>query len=156
MRALGVACLLAVSLLVCRAIAEHERRRVCETEEVLALLRAIKAGITCGLMPLSEIYAAFDTPYLSASGFLPTLRKTGELALAAQSGVLPERVQSRLAALGTSLGRSGKEREGELCDYYIAELETELCRVRSESEARLGSRRVVTVTGALMLALLLL
>ncbi len=156
MRALGAACLLAVSLLFCRAIGEHERRRVCETEEVLALLRAIKAGITCGLMPLGEIYTAFDAPYLSASGFLVALRESGELSAAARHGVLPDGVQSRLAAFGGSLGRSGKDRESELCDYYISELEGELQRVRSESAVRLGSRRVVAVTGALMLVLLLL
>ena len=156
MRALGTVCILFVALLLCRAIGEHERRRVGETEEVLSLLRTLKAGITCALMPLGEIYRSFDSPYLAASGFLAVLRESGDLSRAARCGLLSDAVQARLSALGASLGKSEKEREGELCDYYVCELEAELDRVRRESEARLGSRRVVTVTGALMVILLLL
>ena len=156
MRAVGAACLLAVALIICRAIGDAERRRLRETEEALALLRAIKAGITCGLLPLEEIYRSFDSPALSACGFLGILREGGDYGVAVRSSALPEEVRARLVSFGALLGRSGREREGELCDYYIAELETLLATVRQEGAVRLRSRRVATVTGTLMLVLLLL
>ena len=156
MRTVGVACLFAVALLLCRMIGEYEGRRIRESEEVLRLLRAIKGGISCGLLPLSEIYAAHESAALSECGLLPALRR-GEGWDAALCGTaLPEGVRCRLSAFGASLGRSGRERERELCDYYIRELESELAEVRREGAVRQRSRRTLTVTATLMLVLLLL
>ncbi len=156
MRTVGVACLFAVALLVCRMIGEYERRRLRETEELLALLRAIKSGISCGLLPLSEIYAAHESGALTECGFLPALRRGKGWDEALQATILPEGVRSRLASFGATLGRSRRERELELCDYYVCELEGELRALRREGEVRLKSRRTLTVTATLMLVILLL
>lgn len=156
MRALGAACIFLFALILCRSIGEREERRIRESEEVLALVRAIKAGITCARLPLGEIYRAYCSPALTESGFLATLTESGDLALAAKEGELPDAIRARLSALSASLGRSDREREGELCDYYIAELERELATVRREGAVRQKSGRVTVVTGALMLVLLLL
>ena len=156
MRAVGVACLFAVALLVCRMILEYEKRRICETEELLALLRAIKGGISCGLLPLADIYATHESAALTECGLLPALRRGEGWEAALRGAVVPDGVRSRLAAFGAALGRSGREREIELCDYYIRELEGELDTARREGAVRLKSRRTLTVTAALMLVLLLL
>ncbi len=156
MRALGAACILLVAFMLCRAIAESERRRIRESEEILALLRAIKAGIACTGRPLGEIYRGFSSPALTDSGFLARLSESEDIGIAASVGNLPDGIQSRLVSLSASLGRNDREREGELCDYYIAEIAAELPELRRESLLRAKSRSVTAAAGSLMLVLLLI
>ena len=156
MRTVGVACLFAVALLICRMIGEYERRRICESEEMLAFLRAIKCGISGGLLPLSEIYLSHESASLTECGFLLALRRGEKWDAALQKTLLPDGIKNRLAAFGASLGRSRRENEIELCDYYIRELEKELEAVRREGAARQKSHRALTVTATLMLVILLL
>ena len=156
MRILGVALLLAAALLVCRMIGEYERRRILETEEMLRLLCAIKAGISAGNLPLCEIYAMHSSQALTECGALPALRQGKSYEQALCSSLIPGPVKAHLAAFGSALGRHRREQETELCDYYIRELEGTLEVAKRESAVRLKSRRTVTVTAALMLAVLFL
>ena len=154
MRILGAALLFAAALLLCRMMGEYERRRLTETEEMLRLLRAIKGGIAAGNLPLREIYLMHQSPPLTQCGFLPALRQGKSYEQALSLTMLPSALQARLAAFGAALGRGRREQETELCDYYARELEAALETARLQGAVRLRSRRTVTVTAALMLAVL--
>ena len=157
MRAVGVIALLALALLLCRALSEHEARRLRSLDAMLALLRHVKTMILCFRMPLDEIYLCFEDAELEGCGFLRHLRETRDLrsALLCSRGelLLGEALLGRLAELSDAVGRGDGEAAAELCEYYIGELSREAAELRVSAPKRLGLRRSLVVTGMLMLVI---
>lgn len=157
MRSVGVIALFALALLLCRALSEHEARRLRSTDAILSLLRHLRTMILCFRMPLDEIYLSFEDADLEGIGFLRHLRETQNLreALMRSRGelLLSEDLCGRLAELSDAVGRGDGETAAELCEYYIGELSREAAELRAASPKRLGLRRSLVVTGMLMLVI---
>ena len=160
MRGVGLIALLALALLLCRAITEHGQRRIRSLDAMLSLIRQIKGMILCFGMPLGDIYRSLRSPALEACGFLGYLRECGSLseALLAYGDelALPAELSGRLAELGDTLGRGGRAEAGELCDYYIGELSRAASDARESAPKQMKLYRSLVVTGMLMLAVVLI
>lgn len=160
MRTVGVIALFALTLLVCRAMAEYEQRRIKTLDALLSLLRYIKTMILCYGTPLGEIFRGIEDEFLEEIGLLGALRESGSLraALAKTRGslVLSADLCDRLSELGDAIGRGDRTAAGELCDYYIAELSREASELRAASPKRLRLQRSLVVTGMLMLVIVLI
>ena len=157
MRTVGVIALLAVSLVLCRALGEHEERRVRTVDAMLSLVRHVKAMILCYRMPLDEILRGLQDAELERIGLLRHLKETGSLgeALLRARGELSlsEDLYRRLSELSDALGRGDGGSAAELCEYYIGELSREAESLRAASPRRLRLHRSLVVTGMLMLVI---
>lgn len=157
MRSVGVIALFALALLVCRALSEHETRRLRSVDALVSLLRHVRTMIRCYRMPLDEIYRGAHAPELEGLGFLSHLRETANLreALELSRGelLLSDELRERLGELSDAVGRGDGESAASLCDYYIGELSREAQALRTAAPKRLRLHRSLVVTGMLMLVI---
>ena len=157
MRVVGVISLFAVALVICRALAEHEERRIRAIDGLLALLRHVKAKILCFRMPLDEIYRDVCDAELERIGFLRILRESASLRRALEGSsetlLISQDLFRRLAELGDALGAGDGAAAAELCEYYIGELSREAAELRAAAPKRLRLHRSLVVTGMLMLVI---
>ncbi len=157
MRLIGVISLFAVALVLCRALAEHEEKKIRSVDALAALLRRMKTMILCYRMPLDEIYRSASDGELAELGLLRDLRERGSLgeALSAADSalVLSEDLRERLKELADAVGRGDSGSAAELCEYYIGELSREAAALRAAAPRRLRLHRSLVVTGMLMLVI---
>lgn len=100
---------------VCRAL----RRRLAEEEGYLSLLRFMRGELTRYARPVNEWCTQFRSEALEESGFLPHLRRDGDLlaAYGASSSSLGGRERELLTSLFSSFGKGYREEEiGALTD----------------------------------------
>jgi hypothetical protein len=157
MRFVGVICLLALALVLCRAIVEAEARRIRTADAMLSLLRHMKTMILCFRMPLDEIYRSISDPELGELGILFHLRESASLRVALERAggtlALSDDLRERLSELDDAVGRGDRETAAELCEYYIGELSREANALRLELPRRTRLHRSLVVTGMLMLVI---
>ena len=157
MRLVGVVSLFAVALFLCRALSEHEEKRIKTVESLASLLRRMKTMILCYRMPLDEIYRGIPEGELSELGILPSLWERGDLRAVlsdrSSSLLLSSELRRRLTELADAVGRGDRDSAAELCEYYIGELSREALELRAAAPKRLGLYRSLVVTGMLMLVI---
>lgn len=159
LRITGVLLLAGLTLYLCLFFTGVEGRRVRQCEGFLLLLRHIRAQITCFRTPIEQIYAGFENEALRQAGFLAALQKGGfspALADCRAQLLLEAEEYKLLHAFGQEVGRSLTGEQAALCDYTIAELEKALAHRREEAPRRIRAARSLTLTGGLMLILVLL
>ena len=123
------------------------------------LVRHIRGQICCYRTPIYKIYASFSHKELEECGFLSVLRERGFLAAlneCASALYVEGQELSALRAFGTELGKSQTSEELRLCDYTAAELERAVARRREEAPKRTRVLQTLSISGGLMLVILLL
>lgn len=155
----GAALLLASSFFLAAEAAAGERRRLRHYEGLLAFVRFVRAQVEGARRPMPQICAAFYHKELAECGFLPLLQRQG-LAVALQEGEgllgLEAEELRPLFAFAATLGKGEAEGEVQLCIRTEAELERGLLRRREEAPRRTRVSQTLSISGALMLLLLLL
>lgn len=157
MRIVGVISLFAMALAICRALAEHEEKRIRTVDALASLLRRMRTMILCYRMPLDEIYKGACEGELSTLGLLPHLKENPNLkealSAAGSSLLLSEDLRRHLTELADAVGRGDRDSAAELCEYYIGELSREAEQLRAAAPKRLRLHRSLVVTGMLMLVI---
>lgn len=124
----------------------------------ISLFRLIRARIECFDQPLYEIYRDFESPELSASGFISELRENGfipALEKCRPSLSISDSAYSVLSEAGSELGKSSSSEQIRHCDRYIRILEdisSELC---SELPRRSKAAKSLSCALGIMTAIIL-
>lgn len=140
------------------ALAEKEKQILRMGEAYLDFLRFLRGELHAFCRPRAEIYAHYENPLLTACGFLGALRESGEISYAVKAASPPPDppLGELLRAFGNTQGRGYLTEELAACDLYIARVEEYLAAIRAGTPARVRVKRVCTLTGTLLLILLLI
>lgn len=127
-----------------------------QNEGMLALLRTVRGQIECFARPISEILASCDAEMLFACGYrgegMPSDLST-LLKACRGSDVDTIRIVTRFAE---EFGRGHREDEVRACDYTLELLEARRQTLSADLPVTKKRNTVLSVCGAMALALLLL
>ena len=155
----GALLLLAGALLFAIDATAAEQKKLRLLEGLLLLVRHIRREIEGPRTPMPQILSSFTHGALEECGFLPVLREAGLAAALCQCREmmpLSGEEMRTLSGFAATLGRSGAKGQVELCDRTAAELERSLAKRREEVPRRTRVLQTLSISGALMLLLLLL
>ena len=140
------------------SLVRRETERLLDGEAYLEFLRFVRGEIHAFARPREEIFRRFENPHLAANGFLAALRASGSIeeALSHTSPPPDAPLAACLTAFDRSLGRGYLSEELAACDLTVERVASYTERVRGEYPARVRVRRAATLTGTLLLILLLL
>lgn len=156
---LGALTVLFLTFYVGFLFSRMQNGRQMRLECFLLLIRFIESEISCYQTPLDDIYRKFEGEALEKCGFLAVLRERGmrEALKECRSALCFSDEEYRLLELfACELGKSYREEQLRGCEYYRRMLENYCHEGRQELPARLKLCRSLTVTGGLLLVLLLI
>ena len=155
----GAALLLAASLLLAVTLSRGEEKKLRRSEGLVLLVRHIREEVRCFRRPLPEIYDSFSHAALEECGFLSVLRREGlahALKEMADALTVSNEEKRALLAFARAVGNGQTEGQIRLCDYTLAELEKMLAKRREEAPRRTRVLQTMSISGGLMLLVLLL
>ena len=156
---LGAKTILSMTLYVALLFSNMQSRRQKNLECFLLLIRFIESEISCYQTPLDDIYRRFDGDALERCGFSAVLREKGlkeALVECKEALCLSDEEYRLLLDFSGELGKSYREEQLRGCDYYRRMLESYCNEGRQELPARLKLCRSLTLTGGLLLVVLLI
>lgn len=158
MRLLGALCLLVGAVGLYRLLALRARRRAGIYAGILRLLQYISVEISCFCTAREALFSSFQDEILEKNGFLPALRASGCIpdAIRASEVNIAEADLALLAEFDASLGGSFHEEQLEICAYYVERWREQEGAVRASLPSEIRLTRTVTLSGGMLLFLLLL
>ena len=155
----GAVLILLASVALARAHSAVEQKKLSVCEGVVGFVRFVREQVACFHTPTGEIYCSFFHRELEDCGFLPMLRERGlEAAVGKleELKLLSQEEQRALRGFAAMLGKGQTEGQVRLCDYTERMLAESLKKRREETPRATRVFGTLSVTGGLMLIILLL
>lgn len=155
----GAALILLASVTLAHTYSTTERKRLSLVEGLLALVRFVREQVVCFHTPTGEIYRSFSHKELAECGFLSVLRERGMEAAVEElqdKAYLSSEELRALCGFAAMLGKGQTEGQVRLCDYTERALLNALEKRREEAPRRTRVFGTLSVTGGLMLIIVLL
>ncbi len=155
----GAALIFLASLLLSRAYSAAERKRLLVCEGLLSFVRFVREQVACFRTPTGDIYRSFFHKELEECGFLPALRERGFEAAVKRLGeenALSAEELRVLCGFAAMLGKGQTEGQLRLCDYTERALLEALGKRRENAPRQTRVFGTLSVTGGLMMIILLL
>jgi stage III sporulation protein AB len=159
MGTIGALTILCLTFYVGFLFSRMQNGRQKRLECFLQLIRFIESEISCYQTPLDDIYRRFDGDALEKCGFTAVLRQKGMAAALAECRAalcFSDEEYRLLVDFSGELGKSYREEQLRGCEYYRRMLDSYCNEGRQALPARLKLCRSLTVTGGLLLVVLLI
>lgn len=144
---------------------EREKKRLCECEAFLEFFEYIKNQVEFFRTPTKVIYRSFSSSVLESCGFLPALRSHENdevycdvwkcaFGSAAKNLHLNEKQRGLVLDFGECIGKSQGEIQKASFERYIAEMNGEIAKEKTESEKNVKLYRTLGIAAGAFAAIL--
>ncbi len=123
---------------------------------IINFMRYIKNQIEYFNAPIDSIYESFDAESEQFKSFLCNVSMIGWKKTLEGNNELyfPDNVSEILKQFGATLGKSGKDEQLSLCEYYIGLLESEYKKMESDAPQKMKITMALGVSAGIMLVIL--